>query len=560
MKFRVLLFFPRLFVFEARRGAAGVSAWLLVLCGLLSGDGFAQGISPEAGAVVFNVRAFGAAADGRTLDTDAINRAITAAHDAGGGTVFFPAGTYLSVSIRLQSHVTLHLGPGAVLEAAAHTVKTYDEPEPGNDEGQKYSSFGHSHWRNSLLWGIDLENVAIVGPGRIAGYGLFRDNVVPAGAANKAIALKDCRKVLLRDFTILQGGHFAILASGVDNLTLDNLTIDTNRDGIDVDGCRDVRIANCRINSPFDDAICLKSSFGTGAVRMTENVTIANCQVSGYDMGTLLDGTRQRNVDFSQPMPTGVTGRVKFGPLPETVAKQSGPTGRIKLGTESNGGFVNVTITNCTFDYCRGLALELVDGGRLENVVVTNLVMRDVTNAPLFLRLGNRARGPGKPGVGVFRRVMISNVVAVNSDSRYGCIISGIPGHEIEDVVLENLHFSFRGGGTEADALRVAGEHENEYPEPHTFGVMPAYAFFVRHVRGLSMRNVKAYALAEDRRPPMILDDVRDAFLQRLDLEASDGVPRIVAKAVAEVRLVDSKGTTDVGWTQLTSTTLPAIP
>jgi polygalacturonase len=267
--------------------------------------------------------------------------------------VFFPAGTYLTVSIRLQSHVTLHLGPRAVIEAALHSVKNYDEPEPGNDEAQKFSSFGHSHCRNSLISGIDLEAIAIVGAGRINGYGLFRDNIVPAGAANKAITLKNCRSVLLRDFTVLQGGHFAILASGLDNLTIDNVMIDTNRDGMDIDCCRDVRIANCRINSPFDDAICLKSSFGLGYVRVTENVTITNCQVSGYNMGTVLDGSRRRNVDSNQPTPVGVTGRIKFGPLPETAARHSGPTDRIKLGTESNGGFRNIAISNCTFDYCR---------------------------------------------------------------------------------------------------------------------------------------------------------------------------------------------------------------
>ncbi len=111
---------------------------------------------------------------------------------------------------------------------------------------------------------------------------------------NKAIALKLCRNVILRDFTILYGGHFGILATGVDNFTVDNLKMDTNRDGIDIDCCSAVRVSNCTINSPYDDGICLKSSYGLGYAKSTDDVTITNCQVSGYDLGTFYDGTYQR--------------------------------------------------------------------------------------------------------------------------------------------------------------------------------------------------------------------------------------------------------------------------
>ena len=152
------------------------------------------------------------------------------------------------------------------------------------------------------------------------------------GAGNKAIALKNCRNVLLRDFSILHGGHFGILATGVDNLTIDNLKIDTNRDGMDVDCCRNVRISNCSVNSPWDDGICLKSSFALGYARATEMVTISNCLVSGsYEEGTLLDATWKR-FDADEKVPR---------------------TGRIKFGTESNGGFKNIAVSNCVFDGCR---------------------------------------------------------------------------------------------------------------------------------------------------------------------------------------------------------------
>src|SRR5256714_4421776 len=309
--------------------------------------------SQSSPAAIYDVRSFGAKGDGKTLDTSAINRAIGAAAAAGGGTVDFPAGTYLSVSIHLKSSITLQLDQGATI-LAANTVSgkvTYDLPEP--NQWDVYQDFGHSHWQNSLIWGIGLENVSIIGPGLIDGKGLTRrsprarrvnqpgdrpvtlggqtgarpqsplgeddDPSVMNGLGNKAISLKNCRNVLLRDFSVLNGGHFALLATGVDNLTIDNVKIDTNRDGLDIDSCRNVRISNCSVNSPNDDAIVLKSSYALGFARATENVTIANCFVSGYDIGSMLDATYKRNV--------------------KEAPDHDGPTGRLKFGTESNGGY-----------------------------------------------------------------------------------------------------------------------------------------------------------------------------------------------------------------------------
>ena len=177
--------------------------------------------------------AFGARGDGKTLDTAAINQAITAAAAAGGGTVSFPAGNYLSYSIRLKSNVGLHLGHGCVLVAAEGNG--YDAAE-SNQPWENYQDYGHNHWHNSLIWGEQLHDVSISGPGLIWGKGLSRGEGPPPqaetpGVGNKSIALKNCRNVVLRDFSILHGGHFGILATGVDNLRIDNLQIDTNRDG-----------------------------------------------------------------------------------------------------------------------------------------------------------------------------------------------------------------------------------------------------------------------------------------------------------------------------------------
>src|ERR1019366_4437609 len=259
--------------------------------------------------------------------------------------------------------------------------------------------FGHSHFHNSLIWGEELENIAIVGSGRISGAGLVRER---RATADKAIALKLCRNVTLRDFSISRGGHFGILATGVDNLTIDNIMIDTNRDGIDVDSCRNVRISNSSINSPNDDAIVLKGTHALGAARPTENITITNSLVSGFEIGSLLDGTYKRTV--------------------QRAPDRDGPTGRIKIGTESEGDFRNITISNIVFDTSRGLALESVDGSHIEDVAISNITMRDVSNACIFIRLGSRMRAPAGTPVGTIRRVSISNVIASDADPRYGSI------------------------------------------------------------------------------------------------------------------------------------------
>ena len=465
---------------------------------------------PEGIPGVFDVRSFGAKGDGATLDTEAINRAIAAAGAAGGGRVRFSAGTYLSVSIRLRSHVTLELEPGATLEAAPHTVQAYDEPEP--NPWDKYQDFGHSHWHNSLIWGEGVNDVAILGSGVIHGKGLVRTNDAPPGAGNKAIGLKNSRNVTIRDVTIQHGGHFAILATGVDNLTIDNLRIDTNRDGIDVDACRNVRISNVSVNSPYDDAICLKSSYGLGVARATENVTITNCHVSGYDEGTLLDGSYQR-----------------------TASYRRGPTGRIKLGTESNGGFKNVVVSNCVFDYSRGLAIESVDGGLTEDVAISNITMRDIVNAPVFVRLGNRARGPNQPPVGRIRRLSISNLVASGVDSSHGILVSGIPGHPIEDLRLHQVRIAYKGGGTAADAALEPPELETAYPEPDMFGRIPAYGLFARHVRGLEIDHSELSVEQSDARPAFWLEDVSGAAFFGVRAPRLAGVPAFVLRAVRDL-------------------------
>jgi polygalacturonase len=432
---------------------------------------------------VFDVRAFGATGGGTISDTAAVNAAITAAAAAGGGEVRFPAGTYLCRSIHLASNVTLYLGDGATIVAASagDAQDAYDAPEPNPAAGE-YEDYGHRHWHNSLIWGENLHDIGIIGQGRIYGRDLSHSDNGPDGLGNKSIALKLCRNVTLSGFTIQHGGWFGILATGVDNLTIDRLTIDTNRDGMDIDCCRHVHITDCTVNSPNDDGICLKSSYGLGFLRPTEDVTITGCAVSGYDEGTVLDGTYQ-HTNHNQ-------------------------MGRIKFGTEANGGFQNIAISNCTFAHCWGLALEEVDGGSLEDVSISNITMRDIVSAPIYIRLGSRLRGPKGTKVGDVDRISISHVIADNASAKSCVIISGIPGFPIQNITLSDIELWYEGGGTAAQAARVVPEQADGYPEPSSFGTMPAYGFFLRHVAGITLRDIQLHTLTPDGRPPFVLDDV----------------------------------------------------
>ncbi len=460
---------------------------------------------------VFNVKNYGAVGDGLTLDTAAINKAKEACSSAGGGTVYFPAGTYLSGSIELKNNVTLYIDAGATILGAPNNINAYDLPD--KLPFKAFQDFGHSHWKNSLIWGVNLENIAIIGHGTIDGGGMTR-GISPPGGGNKTIGLKLCRNISITDITIKNAGHFAILTTGCDNLTIDRVKIDTNRDGINIDCCRNVKISNCTINSPRDDAICLKSSYALGYKRATEDVTITNCMVSGYKIGTVIDGTY--------------------------LQSKYQRCGRIKFGTESNGGFKNIVISNCIFDNCAGLALEIVDGGIMENVSISNISMRDIHNPPIFIRLGNRGRGPNNPPVGKVRNIELSNILVERAWPGCGSVISGIPGHPIENVRLSNIRIKYKGGGTKEDARIVPPEKEKAYPEATMFGRMPSYGFYCRHVKGLEFHNVEVGFEKEDLRPAMVCNGVEGLIIDNFKAERAPGNESpIVLKDAKDVFVYD---------------------
>jgi len=484
----------------------GFVSLLISACGILSA-------AAAPGPNHFNVRDFGAVGDGKNLDSPAIDKAIAAAAAAGGGTVLVPAGTYLSGSIHLQSNIHLLIDAGATILGAPQKLNAYDETEPYTLGG--YQDGGHCYFHNSLIWGENLTNVFISGNGMIDGGGLVKDDGIldrmagsdnwqspnknvspPVRLGNKAIALKLCRNVLIRDVTIFHGGHFAILVTGCDNMTVDNVTMDTNRDGIDIDCCRNTMVSNCRINSPGDDGLCPKSTYALGRSVITENLTITNCQVSGFVEGTLLDGTM----------------------------KPKGGNGRIKFGTESSGGFRNCTVSNCTFRACKGLALEEVDGGILENITIDNISMMDVVTYPIYITTGERNRTPGLTTVSRMKNILISNVVATGVDAASGIQINGLPGHPIEGVRLENIRLIYKGGGTKEQAGDVPKELGTGYPEPRAKSVMPAYGLFARHVKDLELANINFSFLKDDYRPAIECVDVNGLEIDNFKAQLAEGV------------------------------------
>jgi hypothetical protein len=272
-------------------------------------------------------------------------------------------------------------------------------------------------------------------------------------------------------------------------------------------------VSNCRINSPNDDALCPKSSFALGKNVITENLVIVNCQVSGFEEGTLLDGRM----------------------LPSKTKN-----GRIKFGTEANGGFRNVTVANCTARGCRGIALEEVDGGIMENISISNITMMDVAVYPIYITLGRRNRGPEVTSVSSARNISISNVIATGIEPFSGIHITGLPGHDIEGVRLENIRLGFKGGGKKEDAARIPPELGIQYPEPRRVGVTPAYGVFARHVRDLELANIRLSFENEDLRPAIVCDDVDGLEIDNFKAQITDGVPAARFEAVKRLVIRNS--------------------
>lgn len=469
----------------------------------------------------YNVTQFGAVGDGAAVNTAAIQAAIDAAAAHGGGEVVFPPGKFVSGTLYLKDHVALRLLQGATLLGSANLA---DYPV----NHCKYPSRSDCYTARALIWGEGLQDIAITGSGTIDGQGAsFRDSVATPEDLEEItktleqegrytphkvyynrpylIRLISCRNILVENVSMRNSAMWMQHYLDCDFVTIRGINVFnhgcTNNDMIDIDGCRNTIISDC-FGDTDDDALTLKS---TGA-RPTEHVSITNCILRSH-------------------------------------------CNAIKAGTESAGGFKDIAISNCVIqrssmpqgrtgqaEGLAGIALEIVDGGTLDRVAISNIVVEGTT-APIFMRLGNRARPPRpsdpKPPVGIFRNVSIDNLVATGA-SPTGCAIAGLPGHCIENVALSNIRITFSGPAPEKVAAEVP-EKEDQYPECTMFGTLPAYGFYFRHVRGLQLRGIELGGEAPGPRPAIVADDVHDLRIEGLTAQAAPGTP-------AQVTLRDTGG------------------
>jgi len=433
--------------------------------------------------IFYNVVDYGADITGNQISTGAIQNAIDDCAEIGGGTVYFPAGQYLSGTVFLKNNVSLHLEPGAILEGSKN-LSDYPIVECG------IRSYTDNYTNKSLIYGEGLKNISITGQGTIDGNGSAfkvermkndesvrqKDGFAFYKSRPYMIRIIDCENVSVKDINIINSPMWVQHYLACNNVVIDGITVESkvnfNNDGIDIDACENVRISNCNIHSG-DDAIVLKSTMD----KVCKNVAVTNCILNSNCNG-------------------------------------------FKLGTESNGGFENISFSNCIIHNTRlaGIALELVDGGGFKNILVSNVNM-DTVGCAIFIRLGDRARpykeNMEKPGMGSLNDIMISNIQA-SYVGRTGCSVTGLPGYLAGNITLNNIRLNFEGGGAKEFVTREIEEFPDKYPEFGMFGILPAYGFFCRHISGLTMENIELSYEYPDYRPAIYFNDVMEGRIKNL--------------------------------------------
>jgi len=439
---------------------------------------------------LFDVRAFGAVGDGVTNDRSTIQRAADSCAVA-GGTVLFPPGTYLTGSIELGSNVELYLQRGATILGSTR-LSDYTEHSPA------LRSYNDLFLKHSLFYAERKTNISLRGEGTIDGQGsafLVTTRQKPDRYKNRPFVIRfvECRNVTVSGLTLRNSAMWMQQYLACEELTIRGIRVwnhaNQNNDMMDIDGCRNVVVADC-VGDTEDDAITLKST----SARVTENVTITNCIISSH-------------------------------------------CNAIKTGTESTGGFRNITVSNIVVkpsanrvalvgfpSGISGISLATVDGGLLERVSITGCVI-DGPQVPIFIRLGNRGRKHApdapEPGIGTVRDISISDVTAV-AGAPIGCSISGIPGHPVERIRLSNISITFPGGGTAADAAGIPEEAVDQYPEGTHWGRLPAYGFYIRHASDVRLTNLSIRVVVPDSRPVIVAADVSDITITGLRGDGGD--------------------------------------
>ena len=459
----------------------------------------------------FLVTQYGAVPDGKTLNTQALQKAIDAAFKNKGGVVVFPKGKFLSGSIVMKSNVSLYFEEDAVLLGSTNPKDYVNMAFAGRPDSPKKDD----NSQLALILAHKANNIAIKGKGTIDGQGLQLalniDSLHHAGVAidpkyslrrnrpnetmrPKLFRFSQCDSVLIEGLKVGEASCWGLSFELCSNLTLNNLTIVNrsywNNDGIDITDCKNVKVTNCDINAA-DDGICLKSYYPG---YYNDSIYIANCTIRSS-------------------------------------------ASAIKFGTASFGGFKNVIIKDIkVYDTFRSaIAIESVDGAIIENIDVSNIDAVNTGNA-IFIRLGQRSGD--KPGS--IKNVSLKNIkVQVpfgRPDSNYDLrgpevdffhnpfpsSIVGLEGYAIENVVLENIEINYPGRASKGMAyiplsrLNQVPEAAKDYPEFSMFGELPAYGCYVRHVNGISMKNIKLTLDETDFRPAFVFDDVKDIQMEEI--------------------------------------------
>ncbi len=442
---------------------------------------------------MYNILDFGAVADGVTNVTAAVQKAVDACRE-NGGVVYVPYGTYVVASVHLYSHVHFVFEPGATFLGSLDP-DDFDERE--NLDYPLYQDYSHSFFHRAMFWAEDCEDISFSGNGTIDMRSVWE--TVPADGeaawrsrrANKIFSLKNCKTVVITDLKLYNATDLAVYLAGCENVRLSGLMLKVHIDGISPDCCRNVTISDCHVVAG-DDAIVLKSSYTLNRKQLCENVVVSNCTVSSRMCA-------------------------------------------IKFGTETNGGFKNIAVSNCSIYDTRftGVALEIADGGEMDGITVNNIVMQNV-GTPFIIMLTNRGRGPAETKLGTIKNIVIDNLIATGpygdmEPIRYTTETSdekcfdkptviassaiGQPENKIENVSLSNIYLTVPGGGKESDRSVIVPEKEKLTPSAAAYGgVLPAYGIYFRHVSNLRMRNVQMFTLAEDKRDAIVFDDVENVL------------------------------------------------
>ena len=463
---------------------------------------------------IYNIRDFGAVGDGTTLNTNAIQATVDVCNKNGGGRVVIPAGIWLSGTILMKDNVELHLGHGSTLMGSK---RHEDYPRQPTPEFRSHKDIGGFY---ALIYAEGVNNIAITGSGTINGQGKYQKPRYGGGDQDgrpRNIVFVSCRNIRIEGIRMRDSGMWNQHYLDCDNLIIRGLDVynhvNRNNDAVDIDGCRRVTISDCHFDTD-DDGITLKS---TGSAP-TEDVVITNCSISSH-------------------------------------------CNAIKAGTESSGGFRNITISNCVVTPSRhrgkpifktpvngitGISLIIVDGGIMENITVNNIVI-DGPMAPIYIRLGNRARkyteGIPEPKMGKVRNIAISNVVA-RSHGNFGSSITGVPGYYVENISLSNIQLFAKGNITANDFRIKVSEDERGYPQPTAWGNLPAFGLFLRHVRGVTLDGVMMGVEEPDVRCPVWADDVQQMSIKQTRLWGPIGS----GPFVKGIGLVDYEIEPPLGW------------